>query len=94
MFYVYILQSLKDGQFYTGHTVDLNQRLKMHNSGQVHSTRNRRPFELIYSEKFASRNEAIKREKYLKSLKGAKEVKSKLKSLPGSSMVERVAVNH
>ena len=48
LYYVYILQSQKDNNFYTGYTKDLKKRLKEHKSGDVKSTRNRRPLELIY----------------------------------------------
>jgi putative endonuclease len=48
MQYVYVLQSLKDNDFYTGCTDDLNKRLKKHNNGEVWSTKNRKPLKLIY----------------------------------------------
>ncbi len=38
MFYIYILQSKQDKQFYTGYTNDLNKRLHGNNSGKVFST--------------------------------------------------------
>ena len=50
MFYIYILQSQKDKQFYTGYTNDLKKRLHEHNSGKVFSTKNRLPFSLVYYE--------------------------------------------
>ena len=54
MFYVYLLRSKKDKKYYTGCTKDLKRRLKEHNSGKEKSTKERRPFELIYYE--ASKN--------------------------------------
>jgi len=50
MYYVYVLKSKKDGQFYVGYTADLRKRLDLHNKGKVESTRYRRPFELVYYE--------------------------------------------
>ena len=51
-------------------SVDVPERLKCHNRGKVKSTKNHRPFGLIYKEKVGSRAEARKREKYLKSSAG------------------------
>ena len=48
MYYTYILQSAKDKQFYTGFTKDLKLRFEQHNKGMIESTKNRRPFDLIY----------------------------------------------
>jgi putative endonuclease len=72
IFFVYILQSLKDNRFYIGQTNDLEDRIKRHNIGQVCATRNRRPLKIVYTETFATRSEAMRREKYLKSLKSSK----------------------
>ena len=72
MFFVYVLLSLKDHKFYIGHTNDLEDRVKRHNEGRVPATRNRSPLVLVYSESFATRSEAVQRERYLKSLKGNK----------------------
>jgi putative endonuclease len=48
--YVYVRQSLKDQDLYTGYTNDLGRRFREHTSGKVTSTRNRRPMRLIYYE--------------------------------------------
>ncbi len=69
MFYVYILQSLKDNKFYIGQTQNINDRLIRHNQGREKSTKQRIPFKLVYSEIFNTRSEALKREHYFKSLK-------------------------
>jgi putative endonuclease len=70
-YYLYILRSRKDQQLYVGHTKDLRSRLKAHNGGKVRSTKSRAPFALVYSEEFATRGEAMKRERYLKTLEGS-----------------------
>ncbi len=67
MYYVYILRSEKDGNFYTGMTNDLQRRLHEHNGGFVNSTKARIPFELLYSETFVSREQARTKEKWFKS---------------------------
>ncbi len=71
-YFVYILISNKDKKLYVGCSIDLEKRLERHNSGAVTATRNRRPLELIYSEKFEDKTEAFKRERFLKSLWGAR----------------------
>ena len=69
MFFVYILQSIKDKKFYTGITNNLTRRLKEHNHGKTStpSTLYRGPFKLVYYEQFSSRISAREREKFLNS---------------------------
>jgi putative endonuclease len=78
-YFVYVLRSLKDGKFYTGYTMDLDNRLNEHNSGRVLSTNNRRPFELLYYEGSLDQNDALHREKYLKTTYGKRYLKQRLK---------------
>ena len=80
MYYTYLLQSAKDKQFYTGFTKDLKLRFELHNKGKIESTKNRRPFDLIYYEACLDRNDAAKREKYLKTYHGKMFLKRRLKS--------------
>ena len=70
MYYAYILKSLKDGRYYYGSTGDLTKRLKAHNAGKVRSTKSRRPWKIHYTESFASKSEALKRERFFKSPAG------------------------
>ena len=69
-YYLYILKSISDGKRYIGIARDVNRRLKEHNSGYVTSTKARRPFVHLYTEKCADRPTARKREKYFKSAAG------------------------
>ena len=80
MYYTYILKSKKDQQFYTGYTDNLKERLELHNSGKVASTKNRLPVELIYYEVCLDQQDATHREKYLKTAWGKRYVKSRLKN--------------
>jgi putative endonuclease len=80
MHYVYILQSLIDNKFYTGYTPDLKQRIDKHNSGRVTATRGRKPLKLVYYEACLNKDDAIKREKYLKTSWGKRYIKSRLKN--------------
>lgn len=75
MYYVYILLSEKDSRTYVGYTKNLEERLKLHNSGQVKATKHRRPLQLIFSEAFDAKQEAKKRELWWKSSSGRREMK-------------------
>ncbi|MBZ0181485.1 MAG: GIY-YIG nuclease family protein [Melioribacteraceae bacterium] len=75
-YFVYIFTSLKDSKRYIGMTSDLSRRLNEHNSGKVKSTKNRRPLELIYTEEFISKQDALNRETFFKSGKGREFLKS------------------
>ena len=66
MYYVYVIQSLKDKTRYIGFTSDLEKRLKDHNQGKTRSIKHKIPFELIYREEFENKTEAFKREIRLK----------------------------
>ncbi|OHA78938.1 MAG: hypothetical protein A3B07_01415 [Candidatus Yonathbacteria bacterium RIFCSPLOWO2_01_FULL_43_27] len=72
-YFVYILMSERDKRLYVGCTHNVEQRLKAHQSGKVIATKQRRPLLLIHSEKFLSKTEAFTRERFLKSLWGARE---------------------
>jgi putative endonuclease len=77
-YYVYVLLSKKDNQFYTGYTSNLKNRLKLHQDGKVKSTQNRLPLELIYFEGCINQQDATRREKYLKSGNGKIYLKNRL----------------
>lgn len=72
IFYLYILQSYKDGTYYIGHTGDLEKRLKWHNAGYSLSTKAKRPWKLIYQERYRTKSESQKREYELKRKKSRK----------------------
>lgn len=67
---VYILLSKKDNKHYIGMTSNLDRRISEHNNGLVKSTKPRRPFEIIHTEFFENKADALKREKQLKNKKG------------------------
>jgi len=77
-YYVYILHSEKDHEFYTGTTHDLRKRVKEHNSGKNISTSYRRPLKLIYYEAYLLKKDAETREKYLKTSMGKRVIKKQL----------------
>ncbi len=79
-YYVYVLLSEKDKKCYVGYTENLKLRFEEHQKGRVFSTKDRRPFQLIYSEACLDRKDAMRREKYLKTSYGNRFLKSRLKS--------------
>jgi putative endonuclease len=66
MYYLYILQSLKDSGYYIGITDDIAKRLKEHNLGKTKSIKSRLPFIFKYREEFKNKTDARKREIELK----------------------------
>lgn len=79
MFYTYILQSRKDGKWYTGFTNDLRKRFDEHNLNLSAYTKGHGPFEVIYYEACLNQYDAKAREKYLKSGMGKRYLKNRLK---------------
>jgi len=79
-FYTYVLQSLKDLNFYVGYTNNLIKRIEDHNKGKVLSTKNRMPLKLIYWEGCLNQHDATRREKYLKTAWGKRFIKNRIKN--------------
>ncbi len=69
MYYLYIVKC-SDKTLYTGITVDLERRMKEHNSSKLGAkyTRARRPVKLVYSKKFRNRSLSSKAEARIKNL--------------------------
>ena len=66
LFYFYLARC-KDNTLYSGYTTDLKEREKAHNEGRgAKYTRARGPVTIVYSEEFASKSEAMKREAEVK----------------------------
>ena len=68
--YMYVLESLKDGERYVGYTNNLRKRLEEHNKGKNFSTKFRLPFKLVYFEGCINEQDAKRRERYLKTTQG------------------------
>jgi predicted GIY-YIG superfamily endonuclease len=66
-FWMYMLRC-SDGSYYTGHTDNLEVRLDLHASGNIQTcyTRKRRPVTLVFSQEFATREEALVAERQIK----------------------------
>ena len=78
MHYTYVLYSEKDGEWYTGATSDLKARVHEHVEGGVRSTERRRPLTLAYYEGCLNREDAFRRERYLKTGRGKRFLRQRL----------------
>ena len=89
---VYVLQSQR-GTHYVGMSEDVPRRLSEHNAGAVKSTKSGRPWTVLFEERIGARKDARIRERYWKSGAGRRRIARLYATFPGSSMVERAAVN-
>lgn len=69
-FYIYVLESLKDKERYVGYTQNLRRRLEEHKKGLSFATKSRLLFRLIYFEGCLNKEDAKRREGYLKTTQG------------------------
>ena len=67
MFFIYILRSRQTLRYYVGSTENIEERLVQHNSGKSKSTRAGVPWELIRTETFETRSDAVLRERKIKA---------------------------
>ncbi len=83
-FYLYIIFSQSANRWYVGSSNNIQDRLRRHNSGSSKSTKPYCPWVLAYFEEYNTRSEAVRREYYLKSTKGYKDLlEIKYKINPG-----------
>ena len=68
-FFLYVLQSESTGSFYIGQTERVPERVAYRNAGYSKSLKNRGPWKLVYTEEYATRAEAMRRERQVKSWK-------------------------
>lgn len=80
MYWAYIIRSLKDNKHYIGYTNNLERRLQDHNRGKTQAVKYRGPFILVYREEYATKIEAVRREKQIKNYKGGEAFRRLLKS--------------
>ena len=85
MVYLYIIENSK-GKHYTGITsLNPNERLARHNSGDVISTKFGKPWKIIYTQQFTNFAEARVFEKKIKSWKGGNAFRKFISSAAGSA---------
>ena len=78
MFYVYILL-LNNKQIYTGYTKDLKRRMEEHEKGKAKFTSQRLPVKLIHYEAYLIKEDAERRERYLKTTEGKRFLRQQIK---------------
>jgi len=79
VFHVYVLRSQRDFGFYIGFTRNLRKRFAEHLLGASFATSHRGPWKLVYYEAYLNRDDALGREKYLKSGSGRRFLKAQLR---------------
>jgi putative endonuclease len=67
MYYTYILYSDVTHRYYTGQCQDLENRLSEHNAGETPSIKKGIPWKVVWYSQYATRSEAMKMEKMIKS---------------------------
>ncbi len=76
MWFVYVIQCV-DGSFYTGATNNLEKRFLEHKTGKGgRYTRSHKVIKIIYSERFLTKSEALKKEFEIKSWSRLKKIKN------------------
>jgi putative endonuclease len=86
MFYVYCLYSESYDKIYVGFTRDIANRMEWHNEKSKKGfTTKYRPWRVVYTEEYATEQEAREREKYLKSYRGRMFLRTKIQSSGGES---------
>ncbi len=78
-YYTYILENLQDSNTYVGYTNNLERRLEEHKRGYNFSTKFRLPVTLIYFEACLNKEDAKRRENYLKTTQGRRFIGLRLK---------------
>jgi putative endonuclease len=84
MHQIYILKSLKSGQYYVGETSNIDQRMVFHNSmeSNTNSTKSGIPWEIKYIIEVQDRNIALKIESHIKSMKSRVYIENMIKYHP------------
>jgi len=74
MYFVYLIEC-SDKTLYTGITTDVQRRFKEHKTGVGgHYTRSKQVVKVLYTEQFATRSEALKREAQIKGWRREKKL--------------------
>lgn len=79
-YWVYIIESEKDGRWYIGQTNDLARRVRDHNRGYSNYTKKFRPWHLYASKIFTDRAEAMRVERRIKNFKSRSLIEEYIKS--------------
>ncbi|MBI3631739.1 MAG: GIY-YIG nuclease family protein [Candidatus Staskawiczbacteria bacterium] len=75
MYFLYILQSEKNGRYYIGSTNNLKRRIIEHNSGKTRSLKYLIPLKIVFSKEYKQEHETKQMEKKLKKFKNRNIIK-------------------
>ncbi len=79
MYYVYVLENQDDKSLYIGFTENIERRVFEHqNSKGGRTTKLKKDWKLIYYESYLLREDALGREKFMKSGSGRKYIKKQM----------------
>ena len=82
MYTTYVLYSPKFNKIYIGFSGNIQNRIAIHNDlNHTGWTAKFKPWEILYTEEFLTKAEAMKREKELKTSRGRAFIWTKLKNL-------------
>lgn len=81
MHYIYVAKCA-DGTFYTGYTTNPDRRIEEHNTSKKGAkyTKTRRPVELVYTETYETKQEAMSREWFIHKKMSRKEKEQMMKN--------------
>jgi putative endonuclease len=79
-FFVYIIYSKEIGQYYVGHSSDLDNRIFRHTNSGSKSTKKANDWKLMHQEEFATKAEAFRREIEIKSKKSKRYIERLISS--------------
>ena len=83
-FFAYAIYNKEKDKIYIGHTCDLENRIDRHNGilrnkSKSFTSKNKGEWVLIYKEELKTREEAVEREKQLKSFRGREFIRNLIK---------------
>ncbi|MEN8122669.1 MAG: GIY-YIG nuclease family protein [Bacteroidota bacterium] len=78
--YFYILFSKQLDKFYIGHTNNIEERLRKHNSNHKGFTGKANDWEIVYSEEFDTKSGAYARERNIKNWKSRSRIEELIKA--------------
>ncbi len=82
-FYFYIIFSNSLNKYYIGHSADLKERLRKHNYNHKGFTGKASDWQIVYSEKFPTKEQAYARERQVKNWKNRERIEQLAKKGSG-----------
>ena len=92
-YYFYILFSFQLDKFYIGHTANLQERIKKHNSNHKGFTGKANDWEIVYFEEFDNKKEAYARERQVKNWKSKTKIIDLIKNTESNISKQKLSGN-